>query len=213
MYEGTNRKQNYMTYLNYFDLGLHKDAKELDIVLNICDAHNVRCNIYGVEAHSQYCSKLADKYKDFDNVAIINKAISDKNEKIKLYISPLSGQGNSIFRSKRNVTDDYILVDGVCFSDLLSSVRPTFREEVNVLKFNIEGAEWHLINDLDNNELFKYFIGIFGTNDISKVKEIKHNLREYKNILNRNRVTITSYSSKKSSFYNSFLKLILSECT
>ncbi len=195
--------------LNYFDLGLHKEAKEIDMFVKLCNENNIKYNIYGVEAHPQYCLDLKEKHKENINIKIINKAINDKNQQIKLYINySFDGEGNSIFSTKHNVTKEYVWVEGIKFSDLIQQIRPTFKRENNILRFNIEGAEWHLINDLDKSGLFKYFKVMLGTNDLHKVGELKNKIDPYLNILTKNQIKIERYCGHKPKSNVDLLKLI-----
>ena len=184
--------------INYFDLGLHKEANEVDMFIRICIENNIEYNIYGIEAHPNYCTQLRKKYEKLNNVTIINKAISNANAPVKLYINySFDGQGNSIFSTKHNVTEDYVMVDGIRFSDLLKEIRPNFKNENNILRFNIEGAEWHLMNNLDEENLLKYFKIILGINDMHKISELEPNLNEYNKILEKNNIKIERYCENK----------------
>lgn len=199
--------------LNYFDLGPYKDGKEIDLFIKICEENNYSYKIYAIEAHPEYCQCLKKKYVKNNNVFIVNKAICDEEKKIKLYLNySFNGEGNSIFSSKNNVTDDYIWVDGSRFSVLLEEITPNYRNENNILRYNIEGAEWCLINDLNENKLFKYFKIVLGVKpDIPKVLEIKHNLNNYLNILKRNNVLVGRFSGNSSNLNIDLSKLIKSK--
>jgi hypothetical protein len=59
--------------INYFDLGLHKNADEIDMFRQLCIEQGIEYNIYGFEAHPEYCKNLIVKYTNDKNVTIINK--------------------------------------------------------------------------------------------------------------------------------------------
>jgi len=81
--------------------------------------------------------------------------------------------GNSIFRTKNNVTDEYEEVKGIIFSKWLKENVPDYEEHFNILKVNIEGAEWHLFNDMVDNDMLQYFPVILGAgHDVDKVSEL-----------------------------------------
>lgn len=189
-----------MIKINYFDLGLHKDAKEIDLFLSICEQHNFKYNIYGFEAHPEYCKILEIKYKDDKNIQIINKAISNKNGNEKLYLNTtFGGEGNSIFKTKNNVIKDkFIVVESILFSEWIEANIPNFKNENNILRFNIEGAEWYLMNDLNKNGMLKFFKIFLGSHlDMNKVSELKEKIKEYEDILNQNNIKVESFVNHK----------------
>lgn len=179
--------------INYFDLGLHKDAKEIDMFVDICKKNKIKYNVWGFEAHPKYCDFLEKKYENDINIKIINKAISNENGILNLYISESNdGEGNSIFKTKKNVNkENFISVDCILFSDWILKNIPNFKNENNILRFNIEGAEWHLMNDLNDNNMLNFFKLFLGSNtDIPKVSEINKYLPNYLSILKKNNITI-----------------------
>lgn len=179
--------------INYFDLGLHKEATEIDMFINICKKNQLEYRIYGFEAHPEYSKLLLDKYQNDSNVLILNKAISNKNGSVKLYISePSGGEGNSIFSTKNNVhINKHFTVDGILFSDWIAKNVPNYKIENNIIRFNIEGAEWYLMDDLDKSNIFLYFKLFLGaTSDMYKVRELKNKYVDYNSILNKHNVTV-----------------------
>jgi FkbM family methyltransferase len=186
--------------INYFDLGLHKDAAEVDMFISVCDKNGFDYTVYGFEAHPDYCADLVDKYADNEKVNIFNKAISNKNGTTELYIAEKNeGEGNSIFRTKNNVNpENFIKVDSILFSDWLRKNVPDFETENNILRFNIEGAEWYLVNDLNDNKMLKSFKIVVGSKtDIPKVKELSKNINDYEKILSQNNIIIQKFTKNK----------------
>jgi len=186
--------------INYFDLGLHKDAAEVDMFISICDKNRLDYTVYGFEAHPEYCADLVEKYADNEKVNIFNKAISNKNGTIDLYIAEKNeGEGNSIFKTKNNVNPkNFITVESILFSDWIKKNVPGFETENNILRFNIEGAEWYLVNDLNDNNMLKSFKIVLGSKtDIPKVKEISKNINKYEEILKQNKIVIKKFTKNK----------------
>jgi FkbM family methyltransferase len=200
-----------MIKINYFDLGLHKNAPEIDMFLDICHKNGFDYNIWGFEAHPEYCKKLQHKYSGNNKITIINKAISNNLNKIKLYISNENdGEGNSIFKTKNNVNENnYIEVDGIIFSEWLKENVPNLGSCNNILRFNIEGAEWFLMNDLISNNLntkFKIFLG--STPDILKIGELKNKINDYNDLLIKNNINIHRYVGVNPQLNCDLLKII-----
>lgn len=182
-----------MIHLNYFDLGPYKWGSEIDMFIDICENNNISYKIYAFEAHPEYSKLLSDKYENDNNVLILNKAISNKNGTVKLYISKSSGgEGNSIFSTKNNVDiNEYFTVDSILFSDWVTKNVPNYKIENNIVRFNIEGAEWYLMNDLDKSGMFPYFkIFLGSTPDIHKVGELKNKYVDYNYILDKHGVIV-----------------------
>jgi FkbM family methyltransferase len=158
---------------------------------------NYKC--YGFEASKQFADINEDMYRRNDDVTIIQKAISDThNGTTKLYymnpeIQP--GQvGMSIFESKIDASEDYEEVETIKFSEWLTENVPTYQEDFNILKVNIEGAEYHLFKDMVDNDILKYFPTIIGAgHDVEKVSELDSN--EYWKLIKDNNINLKRYCS------------------
>ena len=185
-------------HINYFDFGLHK-GDEIKMFLDaVEDLTPMPVSVYGFEAHPELAEKAKSRYKIYYHVQIINKAISNKNEKVKLYIADGNAmEGNSIFSSKENVDQEkYVEVDGVVFSDWLKENVPDYKESINVIRFNIEGAEIYLFEDLIKNEIdqhFDLFLGASGGVDILKCSEIAHLHDDYNRLLKNCGITVHQF--------------------
>lgn len=165
-----------MARINYFDLGLHRNANELCFMLNhICPLYeDHEFNLYGFEAHSEYTTALQEKFKEKKNVQIVNIALSDTEGEIPLYLDNGDGVGNSIFRTKANVTSKFKTVPCTRLSVWIKKNNIEVQNAVNLLKINIEGAELRVFEDLFDaglNQQFKIFLGHVG--DVRKCSELK----------------------------------------
>ena len=182
--------------VNYFDLGLHHTAWELEqmrsVVLPKLGIEDY--SIYGFEAHPGYCKQVEDRYND-PRIKIINRAISDEEKDIDLYLARNS-VGHSIFATKNNVNKSKkVSVKGIVFSKFLEENCPSFKDEVNVLKINIEGVEWHLFNDLIGKGYHDYFLFCGQGHDVEKVRELDS--KEYWNLIKENGITLNRFSDYK----------------
>lgn len=94
----------------------------------------------------------------------------------RLYHS-VSSDGHSIFDTKNNLVDPATQFEDVPCMRLSTWIKanvPSFPADINILRFNVEGAEWPLIEDLDQSGLLGHFqivCGACGT-DINVVKEL-----------------------------------------
>jgi len=169
--------------VTYIDLGLHKDAPELDMVIEICDRRGYGFNAYGIEANPTYIPKLSEKYANDPRVDILNYAIGKGSGECKLYLSEaFDGEGSSIYPTKNNVKEsDYLTVEMRRLSDLMQGFT---LHPVTILKWNIEGAELPMMLDLYETGSYKR-ISLFcgATPDIHKVSEIAHLEADYKALM------------------------------
>lgn len=173
-----------MTHINYFDMGLCYDAKEMELFINqvIPKFSNVTYTVYGFEADPDSCKVVKDRYKNNSNVIINNLAISNSKGFVKLYKSDNGGLGNSIFPSKNNVSPfNYYNVESDTFSNWLIENKIDLKNSINILKVNIEGAELYLWEDFKLNNLRKEFHILCGTtvHDINKVHELQPKVSYY----------------------------------
>ena len=129
--------------VNYFDLGLHTGL-ELNYILThiLTPLENKKLidfQVYGFEASEKFALRLKEQYHPHPelNTTIVHKAISNTEDKIKLYRVNLKIQpnevGNSIFRTKNNVTDDYVEVEGIIFSKWLKENVPSYKDDINIM--------------------------------------------------------------------------------
>lgn len=181
--------------VNYFDFGLF-DGEEINMFLNDIKDFNVDVNVYGFEANPIFYEKIKNRFIHNNKIKIYNLAISDKNEKVKLYLEK-TGQGNSIFRTKNNVDpNNYYTVDSISFVDWLNDNLPNFVNDINIVRFNIEGAELRLINDMISKNVVKHFSLFLGSHigvDILKVSEIQKEYQNYLKTLKDNKIEIKLY--------------------
>jgi FkbM family methyltransferase len=159
--------------VNYFDLGLHKNGWELgqiqDVIFPSLKINNYK--IFGFEAHPIFYKNCKKIYTD-DRVKLYNRAISNSEDEIKLFLAR-NTVGHSIFSTKVNVNKGrFIKVKGIVFSKFLEEEVSNFRDEVNILKINIEGAEWHFFNDIISKGYHEYFLFCGQGHDVDKVEEL-----------------------------------------
>lgn len=198
--------------INYFDLGAHV-GEEISMFLNEVKNSKYQYSVHAFEAHPEYANKLTEKFKSDTNVYIHNFAISSVEQdmqNIKLYLAS-SSEGNSIFSSKFNVSlDNYVDVTGISFVNWIKNNIPDLDVCINILRFNIEGAELLLINDIiDQNFVnkFQLYLGSTPGADIRKCKEIAHFYDSHINLLTDNNINILPYCHAFNN-YNGNIKII-----
>jgi FkbM family methyltransferase len=182
--------------VNYFDLGLHKNGWELgqmqDVIFPRLGIEDYR--IFGFEAHHGFYENCKKIYTD-SRVNLYNRAISSSEEEMDLFLAR-NTVGHSIYSTKSNVNKKRSMkVKGLVFSKFLEDEVPNFRNEFNILKINIEGAEWDFFNDIIAKEYHKFFLFCGQGHDVDKVSELDSNV--YWNLINNNKIKLYRFSDFK----------------
>tara|TARA_R100000231_G_scaffold132458_1_gene104974 strand:+ start:502 stop:1116 length:615 start_codon:yes stop_codon:yes gene_type:complete len=194
----------------YYDFGLWKGTEIYWMVNHVFPALNITdYQIYGFEACKKYADRLEKIYADNDRVKIINKAVVDKPRKVKLYHAQ-NQVGHSVFSTKRNVSAQFEEVDGIVFSDWIKENIKAHKIAFNILKVNIEGAEWFLFNDLVNSGVHQYIDVYCGQgHDVEKVLELEDKVDDYYKLLKKNNINLyrfTEYLPQKNDNMVSIIK-------
>jgi FkbM family methyltransferase len=185
--------------VTYIDLG-PRDGLEIDAflkALRFSSAFDLR--IHGIEANPYYVEQCRERFANDPRVQIHNFAIGSSDGVFDFYLDP-KGVGSSIYADKGNV-GEAIKVEQKLFSRWLAEnhILPTsMQAAVNIIKANIEGAKWDLINDMSSHNLFERFDLLCGPGrrvngwlgDIGKVPSLKHLQKEAEDILRKHKVTI-----------------------
>tara|TARA_R100001126_G_scaffold102530_1_gene87147 strand:+ start:3519 stop:4157 length:639 start_codon:yes stop_codon:yes gene_type:complete len=205
---------------NYFDLGLFKGVELGWMVNSIFPDMNIqKYSAYGFEPCSVFYEGLISRFGNNRNITLLRKAVSGKSGKIKLFLA-YNDVGNSIYETKKNVNkNDFELVDSIVFSEWIRQNVPDFESCFNIMKVNIEGAEWPLFKDLCETGLVKN-INIFcgQGHDVEKIKEFVENgvVGEYYDLLDKHGIYLhrfTEHNPKKNVDMISLIKEKLDEHT
>ena len=103
------------------------------------------CEIIIYEPILAYYSKISERFKNDKNIHVVPVAASRKTGVRKMYVSEVA---SSFFQSwnQSTKTED---VSTVRLSDEIQE------KKVDILKLNCEGAEYEIIDDLDEHNLLK----------------------------------------------------------
>ena len=202
-----------MKKVYYFDMGLCDGIELKWIVEDIFPSLGIEnYHAYGFEPCADFYNNIVDYFADNKNVTIINSAISNENGIKKLYYSWQSKEGHSLFDSKINVSKDkYENVSCIKFSDYLDGI-PDITSCFNILRFNIEGAEWDLINDMLESG-YRDAIDIFcgAGDDVDKIEEYKGKTHKYYNALKDNDIVIRKFCAIYKESKDKIQKIIKSQ--
>ena len=201
--------------IRYFDFGLFtgRELKHIsDLLSNITD--DFEC--YGFEAcHNYY--KNCEKILGGNKIKIIHGAISNEhNKSINLYYAKTNNLGHSIHNTKNNInTKKYEVVNSILFSTWLKENKIDLENSFNIIKINIEGAEWELINDVIDNNLNQYihvWCGDSG-NDVAKIKKFVEEkiVEKFQKLLHDNNITILRFTLGWKEYKNVDIKKIIED--
>ena len=196
--------------INYFDLGLcrgHELAWMASFLPTLTDSYH----LYGFEACREHFDRCVESCDAMKNVALYHKAIAGSAGIVRLYHSR-SEQGHSIYASKNNVVaSDFEEVEAIRFSDFFRE--HASEKEFNILRFNIEGAEWDLLNDLVESGLVSA-IDLFGgsdEDDMAKVAELRDRRASRDELIQTHGIKIAYFCDVRRGWKESFGKIAKSE--
>ncbi len=165
----------------FLDCGSHREAKEIDMMTEVCRSLGLRSAMYAIEPNPTYTDGLIEKFSK-TNVIVLPVAVSCHTAISKLYNSKSSnGHGSSLFDSKNNVDlDDYWNVQTIRMSSLLNTLKELHQPKITVLKYNIEGSEWSIINELIDTDMHVDVDVYCGAScDMHKVDSLKDLQQEF----------------------------------
>ena len=191
----------------YFDLGTYRTAEELSLMVNkilprICKNFKA----YGFEAIREFYEEARKKFKGKNDVTLIHAALcyklpDDGNIKISK-----RENGSSIYRTNN---DNYENVKAIRFSDYVRENDLDFRNNIVILRMNIEGAEFDVISDLVENGLSKNIDGYFGMwDDVSKIDKLWDD--KFRTILAKNHIYPFTFNGRD--FWSRFSSPLRLKC-
>jgi FkbM family methyltransferase len=179
--------------IQYFDFGLNEGRELRWMIKKVFPVIGAKYTAYGFEACAKSFRRCRKTFQDNKSVQIIQGAVgSTHGGKIRLYHAT-GPKGHSIYAGKNNVADTYEEVPAITFSGWLSDNSIDLSDTFNIVRYNIEGAEWDLVNDMAASGLFKQFHLVFGAkvgNDMKKCKELRDKVEDHKQVLREHGVKV-----------------------
>jgi FkbM family methyltransferase len=194
-----------MKKINFFDLGMNKGAV-CDHFLNSTQKEGLDVNIIGFEPMPDLFLDLQKKYKGKDNIEIHQLAISKNSGFEKIYSANCAG-GHSLFKDHQAVENQpaknktSFNVKSIKFSDFIIENYKKYKidNSINILKSNIEGAEFYLFNDIIDTGIHKKFHIFCGTPnssfDVYKVKSLKSSAGSLLSKMHESGIIFNRYTS------------------
>jgi FkbM family methyltransferase len=190
--------------INFFDLGAYT-GEETALFLRQMEGmkdgrHRPVVCAYLFEPQPIYVRYLEDRFRDDPRVFVERAAIGSEIGRTYLYVGK-SPECHSIYPDKHDVGKGASIgVREIMFSSWLRDLELDARPEqtINILKANIEGAEWDLIQDLEKNYLWGLFDVYLGseqwTGDMRKCHSLLPHIAEARRILDSHDITVKPYS-------------------
>lgn len=193
-----------MITVNYFDLGSHVGLEVAEFLKDTDGLPDVDVRVHGIEANPKFAEHCRERFASDARVQIHNFAVGSEDGHVDLHLSEpcKAGLGSSIYSDKPNVTQKRERVPQHRMSTWLGGMGflPKPARTINIIKANIEGAEWDLMQDLDLEQLFGFFDLFCGPKhnqgwmtDMKKVPSLQPHVEAAKSILDKNGVQVHKY--------------------
>ncbi len=173
------------------DVGGHQGSYTDELLKNFSNA-----KIILFEPSKSKYEILAEKYKENKKVSIENFAISNFSGKGKLYLNNNADSLATLYKREEKNRDRYFALEEdieiIKFSDFWSAELNFQR--IDLIKLDIEGSEFNVIKDLENN-LSKINLIQFEFGEANIGSRIF--FKDFWNIFNLNNFTIFRYTHKR----------------
>jgi FkbM family methyltransferase len=161
-------------HVNYFDLGLHEEGRELKyFARKIAPGFPATYAYFGFEAAPDLMNAFEAKSAGFCrkyHPVLCNAAVCKSDaETAQLFLRPNS-VGNSL--RQKDARDRSVTVRAVRLSRFIAENVDDFDTSINILRMNIEGSELDVLEDLiETGKIsgFRIFLGMW--NDVGKTIE------------------------------------------
>lgn len=140
--------------------------------------------IYSFEANTNLAESLIEHFKNDSNTKIENKAVWIEDSFIEFYLSTSWSDGSSIYKEKNSGgVSENILLKIPCI-DLSSFINKFNQDDYIILKLDVEGAEYEILNKMINDGTIKRINelhGEFHPNKINKpeIKILEKKVNDY----------------------------------
>jgi len=198
----------------YFDMGTHKEGAELAIMVDrMLPKMSNKFEAYGFEANRNNFDQVKKKFTGKKHVSLYHKALCyalPTNGKIKLYHVDLtdhlsnSGKPQESWESLRGAADSlyrqsssYEEVEAIKLSEWLHDNNINLEDKICLLRMNIEGAEYDVIQDLVESGLAKHIDGYYGMwDDVSSIDEQRG--QHFRAFLSKNNICPFTFNGRDS---------------
>lgn len=148
--------------------------------------------VHAFEPNPYAFQALKDRFQDMPNVKCINKGVNDKAGKLPLYLHVNSSEdevkwstGSSLLKFKGNVDGNkYVEVDLIDLDEYICMLG----RRVKILKMDIEGAEYDILEKMINSgSIKKVGAALVETHD-EKIPELKEKAERVKKLIRNKKI-------------------------
>ena len=149
--------------------------------------------IYSFEANTNLAEALIDHFKNDSNVKIENKAFWTDDSFIEFYLSTSWSDGSSVYKEKNSGgISENILLKVPCI-DLSSFINSFDKDDYIILKLDVEGAEYEILNKMIEDGTIKRINELHGEFHPDKINKPEIKVLEEK---------VTTYLSNNNIKFN-----------
>lgn len=177
---------------------INKNSIVIDIGSNFGEVIDILlstgCEIHSFEPHPVFYNMIYKKYHKYSNVFLYEKAIWTSNTKKKLYYkrseTALNG-GSTLIPEKTNIHNLNLFkeVDCIDIVEFLNNFK-----EVDILKMDIEGAEYEILDKIFKTEAYKKIRSIYYEDHSKKIPTERFKILKNKTFQNFNSKNTPLYS-------------------
>lgn len=169
------RKDFFSIKLRETDIAIDCGANVGSITQHLCKSG---ATVFAFEPNPYAFQVLQDKFSNMKNVHCIQKGVSDKKDKVNLYLHENSDKdeihwstGSSLLDFKGNIRKDkYIEVEIIDLCEFIESLN----RNVKVLKMDVEGVECKILKKIINTGVIEKIGYAFVETHDHKIPELKH---------------------------------------
>jgi len=183
----TNEEPIYMNYKEFFVDGIYNSLNldNLNVVIDICanvglftkymlckNAKKVFC----YEPNKSAFASLSKNYKNNNSVSLNNLAVSTNNDKLRLYLDP----NNTLVSSAKRNTSNFYDVDSITLKQIFIQNNI---DKVDLIKIDIEGMEYELVENMDDdifNKVDSFIIEYHDLQSMDKSTGVKKLIKKLK---------------------------------
>ena len=151
----------------FIDCGAHCGES----ILTAKQRFGLDIHVISFEPIPYFANQLLEIHKDNDTVQIMNAAVWINDDIKKLYVSTTITDGSSLLEVEMNDLKKDIYIEIPCV-DLSSWILNTFtNEDYIILKLDIEGAEYDVLNKMIDDGSIKLIKELWGEWHLDRMKE------------------------------------------
>lgn len=175
----------------YLDCGVHTEGKQIRL-MHEWFAPLVNLQMIGFEASPRHFPEALRNLSDIPNLELRHVALvapDHSEETIRLYRTGGDGKGDSVFPERGTEYDE------VAVARLSNVIRGVESDVIVILRMNIEGAEWHVVEDLVAAGMRNRIGAFYGMwDDLSKIDWSRDDI--FRDLLRRNGIRPLTFNDR-----------------